>query len=81
MSPGSFLFTGKWLGTVKTLPETGMGYTVVRITLLDGRCFDQAVIDSGHMSRIRGFSRIPFSEADIAEITPTHDKWDWSERP
>ena len=58
-----------------------MGYTVVRITLSDGRVFEQAVIDSGSLIRIRGHTDVPFGENDIAEIEPTHAKWDWRESP
>lgn len=54
-----------------------MGYQVVTIALNDGRVFAQAVIDSGHLTRIRGLVQIPFSEDAIAGITVTHDKWDW----
>jgi hypothetical protein len=62
---------------VQKLPETGMGYTIVSITLVDGRTFDQAIIASGYLHRIRGRSDVPFSEDDIADIRATHDKWDW----
>ena len=78
MKAGVFLFAGKWAETVKRLPETGMGYTVVSVTLRDGRHFDQAVVDSGYLARVRGLAEVPFTEDDIAEITATHAKWDWS---
>jgi hypothetical protein len=81
MRAGSFLFSGKWLPTVQTLPETGMGYTVISVTLTDGRRFNQAIVDSGHLIRVRGLPDIPFSENDIAEIKATHDKWDLAEKP
>jgi hypothetical protein len=81
MKPGAFTFSGKWIERVQNLRETGMGYTVVTITLNDGRQFDQAMIVSGLLSRIRGLPDVPFSEDDIAEIVATHDKWDWREEP
>jgi hypothetical protein len=58
-----------------------MGYTVASITLKDGRRFDQVVISAGWLSRVRGQPDMPFCECDIAAITVTHEKWDWSEKP
>jgi|GEM_PF-1033690 len=81
MKAGAFLFSGKWVETVRKLGETGMGYTVVSVTLSDGRKFEQALIDSGYLSRIRGLPDVPFAESDIATITRTDTKWDWSEQP
>jgi hypothetical protein len=51
-----------------------MGYQVVTIKTKDGKIFPQAVVDSGHVTRIRRFSEIPFTQEEIAEITVTHDK-------
>jgi hypothetical protein len=56
MRVGAFPFAGKWAEVVKRLPETGMGYTVVSVTLRDARHFDQAVVDSGYLARIRGLA-------------------------
>jgi hypothetical protein len=81
MRRGAFQFSGKWKEKVKALPESGMGYTVVRVTLLNGHVFEQAIIGSGFLSRIRGLADIPFQEEDIAEIVPTHERWDWTEKP
>jgi hypothetical protein len=67
--------------TVRNLPETGMGYTVVSITLKDGRKFDQVVIDSGWLIRVRGLPDIPFCESDITAIKASHEKWNWHEEP
>jgi hypothetical protein len=66
---------------VKALAETGMGYTVVRVTLCDGRIFRQVILDSGAVTRVRGLSGIPFSESDITDVEATHEKWDWKEVP
>jgi hypothetical protein len=81
MLPGAFQFSGKWVATVKALRETGMGYTVVTVTLHDGKKFEQTIIDSGYVTRVRGLPNIPFTENDIADITATHDKWDWKAMP
>jgi hypothetical protein len=78
---GTFLFSGKWKETIRALPETGMGYSVVTVALKDGRVFKQAVIDSGHLARIRGIADVPFKEDDITEIVATHERWDWKETP
>lgn len=55
-----------------------MGYQVASITLKDGRRFDQVVIVGGYITRIKGIKDIPFSEDEIADITVTHDKWDFN---
>jgi hypothetical protein len=81
MKPGAFVFSGKLLPAVKALGETGMGYTVVSVTLNDGRIYEQALIDSGCLARVRGLPAVPFVEDDIADIKPTHAKWDWKETP
>lgn len=78
---GAFLFSGEWVETVQNLGETGMGYTVASVTLKDGRKFDQVVIDSGWLARVRGLANVPFRETDIASIKATHEKWDWNEKP
>jgi hypothetical protein len=56
-----------------------MGYTVVKITLNDGRAYQQAVIDSGYVARVRGCRDVPFTEAEINAIEPTHQKWRWDD--
>jgi hypothetical protein len=81
MKAGAFLFSGKWMEIVRRLGETGMGYVIVSITLTDGRMFEQALIDSGYLTRVRGLPEVPFTENDIATITRTDAKWDWNEQP
>jgi len=81
MRAGVFKFSGKWRDPVRKLPESGMGYTVVRTTLRDGRVFPQAVIDSGFLIRVRGWLDVPFAEDDISDISATHEEWDWDEKP
>jgi hypothetical protein len=69
----------KWEDVVRSLPETGMGYTVVMVTLEDGRQYERVVIDSGYIARVYGYGyEIPFDPNDIADIVVTHDKWDFS---
>jgi hypothetical protein len=81
MRPGAFFFTAKWADAVRALDETGVGYTVVSIALADGRKFDQALIDSGYLTRVRGLPDVPFCEADIIELKQTDAKWNWGESP
>lgn len=81
MRSGAFTFSGKWLEKVKSIPETGMGYTVVNIGLTDGRVFAQVLIDTGVLVRVRGLMDVPFTEEEIAEIAASHEKWDWKETP
>jgi hypothetical protein len=81
MKPGTFLFSGEWMETVKNLAETGMGYSIVTIILKDGRTFPQTIIDSGYLRCIRGLPHVPFKEGDIASIKLTNNKWDWKKEP
>ena len=53
-----------------------MGYQVVTITTRQGSVYQQAIVDSGHVTRIRDLREIPFTEEDIEQIIVTHDKWD-----
>jgi hypothetical protein len=65
----------RWAPVLVAQPETGMGYQVASIVLKDGTRYDQVVIDSGFVTKIRGRSDIPFEDEDIIEIVVTHDKW------
>ena len=69
----------KWASYLSSLPETGMGYQVVAVVLKNGQKFERVVIDSGYITRVRGYGEIPFAETDIVEIRVTHDKWNWNE--
>ena len=64
----------KWAPTLRSAPETGMGYTVCRVELTDGRVFERVVIVGGMVTRCDGSAAIPFAPQEIATITPTHDK-------
>ena len=81
MRPGAFFFSGKWANAVRALSETGRDYTVISVGLADGRKFDQVLIESGYLSRIRGIPDVPFSENDITEMKQTDAKWNWGENP
>ncbi len=54
----------KWAPVLLAQGETGMGYYVVSVILQDGRKFNQVVIDSGYITKVRGYKDIPFQESD-----------------
>jgi len=58
-----------------------MRYTVVSVSLKNGPNFDQAIIASCCLSRVRGLRDVPFTEEDIIAITANHEKWAWNEAP
>ena len=68
----------KWCQHLVSQPETGMGYQVTSVILQDGRRYDQVLVDSGYITRIRNVEGIPFAESDIAEIVVTHEKWNFN---
>jgi hypothetical protein len=67
----------KWAAQLTSQPETGMGYQIVSVIKTNGTRYDQVVVDSGYITRVRGFHEIPFTEDEIQEIIVTHDKWDF----
>jgi len=64
----------RWAESLTDRAETGMGYQVVSIYLMDGRCFDRVVVVGGLISSVSGSPEIPFSDEEIARIVVTHDK-------
>ena len=67
----------KWTAHLISQPETGMGYQIISVIKTNGTRYDQVVVDSGYITRVRGFNEIPFTEDEIQEIIVTHDKWDF----
>jgi hypothetical protein len=59
----------KWALFFKSIPETGMGYTVVSVTLKDGRRFDRVCVVGGTITKVGESTSIPFTESDIANIS------------
>ncbi len=57
----------EWLRKAAEMPEHGMGYVFVSMQLHDGRSYD-ALINSGFITRVKGFADIPFSADDIKTI-------------
>jgi hypothetical protein len=59
--------------------EIGIDYTVARVTLHDGRSFDQVAIRDGYITMVRGHMGVPFSGGDIKEVEVHHKKWNFNE--
>ncbi len=55
-----------------------MGYWVVTAWLKDGRRYDQVLVNSGYLTRVKNHGDIPFTEYDIDHFIVTHEKWDFS---
>jgi hypothetical protein len=72
---------------LKKAAQTGPGYQIVSVELVDGRTFDPAVVSEGHVIQVRGFKEVPFAPQDVARVKLSHRRWnfrrDWpeSERP
>ena len=72
-----FELSAEWKAKLISQPETGMGYSIVSIVLRDGKRFDQVIVDSGYVTKIKGMHTIPFGNDDIDDIIVTHAKWDF----
>jgi hypothetical protein len=64
----------KWGPVLALQPETGMGYQIATVILYDGSRWEQTLIEAGYITRVKGFTSIPFSEDQIAEIVVTHGR-------
>ena len=64
----------KWGPPLTSQPETGMGYQIVSVFLVDGRRFDNVVVVGGTISQVPGYPNVPFVEVDIRSIVVTHGK-------
>jgi len=56
-----------------------MGFWTGNVTLVDGRTFDDVIIDSGYITKIRGRVDIPFLPDEVEKIQITGKQWDWKE--
>lgn len=65
----------KWGQILVAQPEAGMGYQIVTVTLFDGRCFDQVVVDSGYIVSVDGSTQVPFDVDDIYQIVVTNKRY------
>ena len=73
------LLSEKWAEFLRSQPETGMGYWTGNVTLVDGRTFDDVIIDSGYITKIRGRVAIPFEADEVEKIIITSKRWNWNE--
>jgi endonuclease YncB( thermonuclease family) len=70
---------GNWIEFLRSQGETGIDCIVARVTLHDGRSFEQVAIRDGYITMVRGHKEVPFSESDIKEVEANHKKWNFSE--
>jgi hypothetical protein len=55
-----------------------MGYQVVDVVLNGGAMFkDVAVLDAHIVGEVRGHATVPFDPTEIAEVTLTHNRWEF----
>lgn len=65
----------EWVDYLMAQPETGMGYWIVSVRLIDGRSFDRVVVNDGLITQVYGHGHVPFEPEEIVEMRVTHDKW------
>ena len=58
----------KWAPRLLAQPESGLGYQVVEVRLIDGRVFRDAIVVGGVMTQVQGSAVIPFEESAIADL-------------
>jgi hypothetical protein len=66
--------SNKWAPILVAQPETGMGYQIASIYLMDGRTFDHVTIVGGFVTRVGDSTHVPFEDAEIERIVVTHGK-------
>jgi len=62
---------------LKRASETGLGYKVVSVQLLDGRSFEQVVASEGYIIEVRGYKDIPFLPEHVASVSVNHKHWNF----
>jgi hypothetical protein len=70
--------------SLKKANETGIGYQVVSVELVDGRRFEQVLASEGCIIEVRGHREIPFGSNDVASVRVNHNRWNfrgWSDAP
>ena len=67
----------RFVDHLKRDEETGIGYQVVSVDLIDGRSFDQVATSEGCIVEVRGFKEIPFAAEDIASVSINHKRWNF----
>ena len=67
---------------LKKANETGIGYQVVSVELIDGRQFELVLASEGCIIEVRGHKEIPFGPNDVASVRVNHKRWNfrgWSD--
>jgi hypothetical protein len=62
---------------LKNSAQTGPGYQVVSVELVDGRIFDPVVVSEDHVIQVRGFNEVPFAPEDVARVKLSHRRWNF----
>ena len=65
------------LDHLKRSEETGIGYQVISVDLLDGSHFDQVVVSEGCIIEVRGYDEIPFAPAEVVSVSVNHNRWNF----
>jgi hypothetical protein len=66
--------SNKWAAILSSQTESGMGYQIASIFLMDRRRFDQVTIVGGHIAKIGESTCVPFEEREIERIVVSHGK-------
>lgn len=66
-----------FLDKLKQGADTGMGYQVVSIKLLDGRNFDQVLVSECCVIEVRGHAKIPFTSDQLVSVQLNHKAWNF----
>lgn len=66
----------KWVMQLRDLPESGMSYQIITVSLVDGRRFEGVPYCAGYidLSGLPECQVMPFSVSDISDVVLTHDR-------
>ena len=66
----------KWAAQLRDLPESGMSYQIITVSLVDGRRIERVPYCAGYidLSGLPECQAVPFSASDVSAVVVTHDK-------
>jgi len=64
----------KWAPRLQSQPETARGHQIATVVLKDGRRFEEVTISVGVIVGVAGYTHIPFTEPEIADIIVTRGR-------
>jgi hypothetical protein len=64
----------KFVGSIVKGGETGMGWTVARVTTTDGNVYKNVLVSGDEIIGVYGHSDLPFKIKDIKSLDVTHRK-------